>query len=144
MDFRGLVWKRVWKLKFLVWDRIGEPGGTPPPRIPRSIPPGAGPSITYLFSFGMEFNIWTNLEPVSRKAWKLFGFEGKFWNPKQTPWSRTSLTWSFKQVLAFLKFCTLGQKDFKIHVVSVLVFLLIAGAHSHFYINTSLICRFWY
>ena len=40
MDFRGQVWTRVWKMTFLVWNRvsIGEPGGTPPPRIPRSTP----------------------------------------------------------------------------------------------------------
>ena len=39
MDFRGQVWKRVWKMKFFWFDigsRFGEPGGTPPPRIPRS------------------------------------------------------------------------------------------------------------
>ena len=38
MDFRGLVSKRVWKITF--WSEIGsgfgEPGGTPPPRIPGS------------------------------------------------------------------------------------------------------------
>ena len=41
MDFRGLVWKRAWKLHF--WSEIGsgfgEPGGTPPPRITRGTPP---------------------------------------------------------------------------------------------------------
>ena len=42
MDFRGVVWKRVWKMTF-VWSEIGsgfgEPRGTPPQRIPRSNPP---------------------------------------------------------------------------------------------------------
>ena len=42
MDFRGLVSKGVWKIIFF-WFEIGsgsgEPGGTSPPRIPRSTPP---------------------------------------------------------------------------------------------------------
>ena len=42
MDFRGLVWKRVWKMTcFLVWNvvRIWESGGKPLLRIPRSTIP---------------------------------------------------------------------------------------------------------
>ena len=43
MNFRGLVWKRLRKMTFF-WSEIrsgfGEPGGTPPPRIPRSTPRG--------------------------------------------------------------------------------------------------------
>ena len=138
------------KLHFLVWNRvrIWRTGRHNPTKNSQENPPppGAGPSITYLFSFGIAFTIWTNQEPISRKAWKVFGLEDKFrrqiLKSKQAPWSRTCLTRSLKQVLAFLKFCTLGQKDFKIYVASVLVFLLIAGAHSYFYINTSLVCRF--
>ena len=42
MDFRGLVFKRVWKRTIFALNLIGlwfgEPGGTPPPRIPRSTP----------------------------------------------------------------------------------------------------------
>ena len=44
MDFRVLVWKRVCKITFF-WSEIEsgseEPGGTPPPRILWSNPPGA-------------------------------------------------------------------------------------------------------
>ena len=49
---KGQVWKRVWILEvwsktglenYISWSEIrsgfGEPGGTPPPRIPRSTPP---------------------------------------------------------------------------------------------------------
>ena len=42
MDFRGLVWKRVWKITFFcceIGSGFEEPGATPPPRIPRSNPP---------------------------------------------------------------------------------------------------------
>ena len=42
MDFRGLVFKRVWKRTIFALNLIGlwfgELGGTPPPRIPRSTP----------------------------------------------------------------------------------------------------------
>ena len=41
MDIRGLVWKQV--KNYILWSEIGlgfgEPGGTPPPIIPRSAPP---------------------------------------------------------------------------------------------------------
>ena len=47
MDFRVLVWKRVWKIKFL--SEIGsgseEPGGTPASRILKSTPPPPPPGI---------------------------------------------------------------------------------------------------
>ena len=43
MDFRGLVWKRVWIIYYILWSEIGsgfeELGGTPLARIPRSTPP---------------------------------------------------------------------------------------------------------
>ena len=42
-DFRGLVFKRVWKRKIfalnLIGSGFGEPGGTPLPRFPRSSTP---------------------------------------------------------------------------------------------------------
>ena len=42
MDYRGQGWKRLWK-ETIFWSEIGsgfgEPGGTPPPQIPRSTPP---------------------------------------------------------------------------------------------------------
>ena len=42
IDFRGQVWKWVWKISDIFWCEIGsgfgEPGGTPPPRIPRITP----------------------------------------------------------------------------------------------------------
>ena len=43
MDFRGLVWKRVWKITISglkSGQAFGEPGGTPATGIPRSTPPG--------------------------------------------------------------------------------------------------------
>ena len=42
MDFRRLVWKQVGKSNLLVSEiesGFEEPGGTPPPRIPRTPPP---------------------------------------------------------------------------------------------------------
>ena len=40
MDFRGLVWKQM--KNYIFWSEIGlgfgEPGGTPPPIVPRSSP----------------------------------------------------------------------------------------------------------
>ena len=42
MNFRGQFWKGVWKKKKHFWSEtgsgFGEPGGPPPPRIPRSNP----------------------------------------------------------------------------------------------------------
>ena len=41
MDFRGLIWKRVWKITFFsseIGSGFEEPGGTPPPTIPKSTP----------------------------------------------------------------------------------------------------------
>ena len=54
MDFGGLVWKRVWKITFFLSDieaGFGEPGGTPPQRIPRSTPPRVK---TVLCSYSFE------------------------------------------------------------------------------------------
>ena len=42
MEFRDQVWKRMWKMTFFsseIGSGFGEPGGTPPTRIPRSSPP---------------------------------------------------------------------------------------------------------
>ena len=149
---KSQVWKRLWKITFCGLKRtgsgLGEPGGTTPPRIPRSTPtpsPGAGPSITYLFRLEWHLLFVQVRSPFLEKPGNFSGSKANFEiKTGPGPWSRTYLTWSLKQVFAFFKFCTtLGQQDFKIHVVSVLVFLLIAGARSHFYINTSLIRRFY-
>ena len=54
MDFGDLVWKRVWKITFFLSDieaGFGEPGGTPPQRIPRSTPPRVK---TVLCSYSFE------------------------------------------------------------------------------------------
>ena len=52
MDFRGLVWKRVWKITFF-WSKtgswFGELGGTPLPRIFRSTPPPPGVPVLERF-----------------------------------------------------------------------------------------------
>ena len=52
MDFRGQVWKRVWKKQLFgpeMGPGFGEPGGTPPRRIPRNTsPPGEFISVTSL------------------------------------------------------------------------------------------------
>ena len=145
MDFRGLVWKRVWKISFLgVWNRvkIWRTGWHSPTKKSQEYPtPGTGPSITHLFSFWIAFTIWTNQEPVFRKAWK--GSKANFETKTGSLIKNLRYNLKFKTSSCFLKFCTLGQKDSKIHVVSVLAFLLIAVAHSHFYTNTSLICRFY-
>ena len=58
MDFRGLVWKRVWKT-YIFWSEIGsgfgEPGSTPPPRVPRSPPLPPGCILTPYFTLSLYF-----------------------------------------------------------------------------------------
>ena len=46
MNFKGQVWKRVWKMTSFWSEKFGELGGTPPPRIPRSTPPGYKPTLS--------------------------------------------------------------------------------------------------
>ena len=65
-DFRGQVWKRVWKMTFFSSDRgsgFGEPGGTPPPKILDVPPPSLGRHSRqyWIFLLGGHDNLslWT-------------------------------------------------------------------------------------
>ena len=86
MDFRGLVWKRVWKITFFglkLGSGFGEPGGTPLPRIPRSIPSG-GADRFVSGSIGnfpwVQYSTRKHL-PFYGKAWEAFP-SGK-WTKKE-------------------------------------------------------------
>ena len=51
IDFRGQVWKWVWKISDIFWSEIGsgfgEPGGKTPPRIPRITPLPPPPTFPF-------------------------------------------------------------------------------------------------
>ena len=50
MDFRGQVWKRVWKTEYFglkLGQDLGNRAAHPPPRIPRSTPPPQGQADTF-------------------------------------------------------------------------------------------------
>ena len=68
MEFRGHVWKRVWKMT-LFWSekgsRFGEPRGTSPPRIPRSTP-------APLVSFAAVIRVVTRHKRQKTKVKKMY------------------------------------------------------------------------
>ena len=101
MDFRSLVWKRVWKITFFwsdIGSRFGEQGGTPPPRIPRSTPPGLKTQWTIRLIIQLVENVMS-------------------WRSVQVLWCRRSVDWSVSFCFLVIWCCYIGinyyKKNFK-------------------------------
>ena len=126
-----------------IGSRFGEQGDTAPPRIPRSTPPVQGQVSLICFRFESRLPFGQIRSPFLERPGNFSGSKANFETKTGSLIKNLRYNLTFKTSSCFLKFCTLGQNDSKIHVVSVLAFLLIAEAHSHFYTNSSLICRFY-
>ena len=106
---KSQVWKRLWKITFCglkhTGSGLGEPGGTTPPRIPRSTPnpsPGAGPSITYLFRLESHLLFVQVRSPFLEKPGNFSGSKANF-EIKTGPLIRNLFNLKFETGFCFLQ-----------------------------------------